>query len=144
MAGAARSADPYRQSKYTTFAFGVVEDPIVYTFTENMCGSMTRGLDSHAHTSLRHQVLQRDRWRCQWCGSLAGLEVQHWVHRNQGGVDSSENLIALCTTCQNWAHRLGVEENACRPRGRRYLQGGPPDSKKIGQRRNLEICSVSP
>jgi HNH endonuclease len=59
-------------------------------------GGMSPRLEPRAYRELRNQVLERDRWRCQWCGSLAGVEVHHLVPRSRAGADSTENLIALC------------------------------------------------
>jgi len=70
-------------------------------------------LDPKAYARLRDQVLRRDAWRCQWCGSLHGLEVHHLEHRSQGGRDLQENLICLCHRCHKSAHsarRIGFEK----------------------------------
>jgi hypothetical protein len=34
-------------------------------------------LDQEAYRILRLQVLERDGWRCQQCGSMKNLEVHH-------------------------------------------------------------------
>jgi 5-methylcytosine-specific restriction endonuclease McrA len=56
---------------------------------------MSRRLDPQAYAALRSEVLQRDGWRCQWCGSLNGVEVHHLIHRSQGGADLPENLLPV-------------------------------------------------
>jgi len=52
--------------------------------------------------SVRYEVLKRARFRCSLCGVSAderALEVDHFVPRNGGGVDSIDNYQALCFTC---------------------------------------------
>jgi len=56
-------------------------------------------LDTVTYESLRRQVLRRDGWRCQSCGTMANLEVHHKQFRSQSGQDSEENLITLCVDC---------------------------------------------
>jgi 5-methylcytosine-specific restriction endonuclease McrA len=53
---------------------------------------------------LREQVVWRDGWRCQYCGSSSSLEVRHEEFRSHGGDDSEENLITLCAACHSGAH----------------------------------------
>ena len=65
-------------------------------------------LDLELYERLREQVLRRDGWRCQNCGTRSNLEVHHQDFRSQGGDDSQENLITLCFVCHSLAHR-GVE-----------------------------------
>jgi hypothetical protein len=45
---------------------------------------------------VREQVLRRDRWRCQFCGTSQRLEVHHQTFRSHGGSDTPENLVTLC------------------------------------------------
>jgi len=61
-------------------------------------------LDAEAYQKLHQQVLERDGWRCQACGSLRGLEVHHIQHRSQLGDDSDGNLITLCSDCHRALH----------------------------------------
>jgi len=63
-------------------------------------------LDPVSYETLRQQVLRRDGWRCQSCGTMANLEVHHKQFRSQSGDDSEENLIALCATCHAGAHGM--------------------------------------
>ena len=62
-------------------------------------------LDPEPYDQLRKQVLRRDAWRCQCCGTQTTLEVHHKQFRNQGGHDSEENLITLCAGCHSLLHR---------------------------------------
>ena len=49
-------------------------------------------LDPESYQRLRQSVLQRDQWRCQSCGSIAGLEVHHIEPRGQLGGDVAEEF----------------------------------------------------
>ena len=61
-------------------------------------------LDAELYESLRLQVLRRDGWRCQSCGTMSNLEVHHKEFRSHSGEDSEENLITLCTVCHSAIH----------------------------------------
>jgi 5-methylcytosine-specific restriction endonuclease McrA len=61
-------------------------------------------LDSKLYDQLCNQVLRRDNWRCQLCGTMSNLEVHHKRFRSQSGHDSEENLITLCATCHARIH----------------------------------------
>jgi 5-methylcytosine-specific restriction endonuclease McrA len=54
--------------------------------------------------SLRQQILCRDGWRCQSCGTTSNLEVHHREFRSHSGEDSDENLITLCAACHARVH----------------------------------------
>jgi len=58
-----------------------------------------------SYESLREQVLRRDGWRCQSCGTMSNLEVHHQQFRSHSGDDSEENLITLCAACHALVHR---------------------------------------
>jgi 5-methylcytosine-specific restriction endonuclease McrA len=45
-------------------------------------------LGSLPYKSLRLQVLRRDSWRCQSCGTMSNLEVHHREFRSHSGADS--------------------------------------------------------
>ena len=53
---------------------------------------------------LCHRVLERDRWRCQICGSSKDLQIHHLKRRSCLGDDALDNLIALCATCHRQWH----------------------------------------
>jgi len=61
-------------------------------------------LDRESYEQLRRQVLRRDCWRCQSCGTMSNLEVHHKEFRSQSGDDTEENLITLCATCHSVIH----------------------------------------
>ena len=62
-------------------------------------------LDPVAYENLRQQVLGRDGWRCQSCGTMTTLEVHHKEFRSHSGDDSEENLITVCAACHTTLHR---------------------------------------
>ncbi len=61
-------------------------------------------LDPLPYGSLRQQILRRDNWRCQSCGSMSNLEVHHMEFRSHSGEDSEENLVTLCAACHAKVH----------------------------------------
>jgi ATP-dependent DNA helicase RecQ len=61
-------------------------------------------LDFGQYSTLRNQVLRRDGWRCQSCGTMSNLEVHHKEFRSHAGNDSEENLITLCAECHAGIH----------------------------------------
>jgi 5-methylcytosine-specific restriction endonuclease McrA len=61
-------------------------------------------LDSEQYEKLRREVLERDGWRCQVCGSMSAVEVHHLSFRSRGGEDCDQNLITVCRRCHNGIH----------------------------------------
>jgi len=64
-------------------------------------------LDPVSYENLRQQVLRRDGWRCQSCGTMSNLEnleVHHQQFRSHSGDASEENLITLCVDCHHETH----------------------------------------
>lgn len=50
----------------------------------------------------RRNVLKRDRYTCQYCGTRRGpMTTDHVVPRSQGGNDDWANLVAACVRCNN-------------------------------------------
>jgi ATP-dependent DNA helicase RecQ len=62
-------------------------------------------LDQLSYESLRQQILRRDGWTCQSCGTMTNLEVHHREFRSHSGADSEENLITVCSACHARVHR---------------------------------------
>jgi 5-methylcytosine-specific restriction endonuclease McrA len=62
-------------------------------------------LDPLSYESLRLQILRRDGWRCQSCGTMSNLEVHHRNFRSHSGADAEKNLITLCSACHTRVHR---------------------------------------
>jgi 5-methylcytosine-specific restriction endonuclease McrA len=61
-------------------------------------------LDPVSYERLRQQILHRDGWRCQSCGTMSNLEVHHNQFRSHSGHDSEENLTTLCVCCHGEMH----------------------------------------
>jgi len=61
-------------------------------------------MEPASYESLRQQVLRRDAWRCQLCGTMTNLEVHHKQFRSHSGRDSEENLFTLCDGCHSAIH----------------------------------------
>jgi 5-methylcytosine-specific restriction endonuclease McrA len=64
----------------------------------------SKRLERAAYKQLRLQVLARDRWQCQFCGTRNNLEIHHQHLRARGGKDQIENLITLCDSCHRNEH----------------------------------------
>jgi 5-methylcytosine-specific restriction endonuclease McrA len=62
-------------------------------------------LDPALYEQLRKQLLRRDGWQCQICGSKQNLQVHHKQLRSQRGSDDDLNLITLCAGCHERLHR---------------------------------------
>ncbi len=61
-------------------------------------------LHAKEYAGLRTQILERNGWRSQFCGSPDNLNVHHQRPRGKGGDDGLENLITLCATCHHNVH----------------------------------------
>jgi 5-methylcytosine-specific restriction endonuclease McrA len=62
-------------------------------------------LNSDGYRRLQTEVLERDGWRCQYCGRSDRLQVHHICSRSRLGDDTDENLITLCADCHSEIHR---------------------------------------
>ena len=62
-------------------------------------------LDPEPYDQLRKQILRRDDWKCQVCGSRQNLQIHHKQLRSQQGDDDDSNLITLCAACHEALHR---------------------------------------
>jgi 5-methylcytosine-specific restriction endonuclease McrA len=63
-------------------------------------------LDPEKYDALKIQVLDRDGWRCQDCGTAEMLQVHHLNPRSNLGNDASDNLITLCVDCHKRRHGI--------------------------------------
>jgi len=61
-------------------------------------------LDTSLYKELHRQILERDAWRCQYCGSMDNLQVHHIQSRGRLGDDAEENLITSCAACHQTIH----------------------------------------
>lgn len=58
----------------------------------------------------RLSLYQRDGWKCQVCGSLDRLSLDHKLPRTRGGTDDDANLWTLCRSCNSKKGTRTVEE----------------------------------
>jgi len=50
----------------------------------------------------KQNILRRDHKTCQYCGKSEGhMTVDHVIPRSQGGLDTWENLVCACPSCNN-------------------------------------------
>ena len=61
-------------------------------------------INPDSYRKLRIDVLERDGWRCQNCGTSECLQVHHIRSRRALGDDAAENLITLCAGCHRQLH----------------------------------------
>jgi 5-methylcytosine-specific restriction endonuclease McrA len=73
--------------------------------TKLRCKNPRLRLDATSYGELHRQVLERDGWRCQVCGSMQHLQVHHLKFRSHSGSDVEQNLITLCAHCHEQMHR---------------------------------------
>lgn len=69
---------------------------------------------------IRNEIIIRDNYECQECGSLGGrkgdteLHVHHIEQVQDGGSDDRDNLITLCDECHVLEHSSGEEDASSR------------------------------
>ncbi len=61
-------------------------------------------LDPERYRELKMKILERDGWKCQYCGRRDELQIHHLVRRSQQGEDCEQNLIVLCSRCHRLLH----------------------------------------
>lgn len=47
----------------------------------------------------RHNVMRRDNYVCQYCGSVKNLTLDHLMPRSRGGATNWLNLVTACSRC---------------------------------------------
>jgi len=56
----------------------------------------------HRKVSLsRANIFKRDNEQCVYCGTHKDLTIDHVIPRSKGGIDSWENLVTACHTCNS-------------------------------------------
>lgn len=53
--------------------------------------------------NLRHKVLKRDNYICQYCGAHPSYQADHVIPRSKGGADHAINLKCCCQSCNRLA-----------------------------------------
>lgn len=49
----------------------------------------------------RHNIMKRDHFECQYCGSTKNLTLDHVLPRSRGGDSSWGNLLTACARCNH-------------------------------------------
>ena len=58
----------------------------------------------------RLQILKRDNYQCQRCGSAKQLRVHHIHYPEVYGEEPDEDLITLCDSCHTFVHKSDIQE----------------------------------
>lgn len=58
----------------------------------------------------KRNILRRDDYTCQYCGSHDDLTLDHVQPKSRGGLDSWTNLVACCRRCNNAKNDQALEE----------------------------------
>src|SRR3989304_2272257 len=53
--------------------------------------------------SVRAAVLERDNYRCRYCGASAEV-LDHVIPYSKGGSNQADNLVACCSGCNSIVH----------------------------------------
>ena len=51
--------------------------------------------------SVRKDVMMRDNYQCQYCGSTENLVIDHIFPFSRGGSNEADNLQVLCASCNS-------------------------------------------
>lgn len=75
--------------------------------------------------NVKAYVLHRDGYQCHKCKTKKGkLHVHHVVFRSNGGTDSPENLIVLCSDCHEKLHNGEFEIKGARSKTKHATEIG--------------------
>lgn len=78
--------------------------PDVVSAAVAQVGLPQRRRKSRISLRLRIRILERDRYRCVYCGQTARqtlLEIDHIVPEVYGGTNDETNLVTACSRCNN-------------------------------------------
>ncbi len=67
-------------------------------------------MHSEAWSKRRLEVLKRDRFRCQMCGTAKNLRVHHINYEHLGTDAELDDLITLCDTCHKEVHEEDIKK----------------------------------
>ncbi|MDA3792483.1 MAG: RNA-guided endonuclease IscB [Elusimicrobia bacterium] len=75
--------------------------------------------------NVKAYILDRDNYQCQECKKKnTKLHVHHIVFRSDGGTDTPDNLITLCTSCHDKVHDGKIEIKGKRSRTKNATEIG--------------------
>lgn len=69
-----------------------------------------RGHGRDVGNGQRFRVLERDGFKCTYCGSDQRLEVDHIVPRSRGGSNDDSNLTTACWRCNSGKSDIPLQE----------------------------------
>lgn len=90
------------------------------------------GGDYFSDPEKRREIVERDGWRCQYCGEQVTTEnatLDHFIPQSQGGSNRKENLRTSCLLCNS------VKS------GKSYDEAAPLILKNIQERKKRERTS---
>ena len=76
-----------------------------------------RDPDYYEDPVLRAELMERDGWRCRYCGEVVTTDtatLDHLIPRSLGGPNTAENLATACLTCNSIKSGRTYEEAAPR------------------------------
>lgn len=56
------------------------------------------------------------------CNATSPLQIHHIIHREEGGLDTDENLICLCSNCHGRYHEGQIDRQAIRNYKQRLIR----------------------
>ena len=82
--------------------------------TQKMDNPYIKGLDYQNGTlkgyETRLYVLERDNYKCVYCGSNEWLEIDHIIPKSKGGTNRVSNLVCACHRCNQSKDNKTVQE----------------------------------
>lgn len=81
--------------------------PVPYIIIMNYQVKVNHKAQERLYT--RRGVLLRDNYECAYCGKHANT-IDHVLPRSLGGVDSYENCVAACLSCNNKKSNLTLDQ----------------------------------
>lgn len=72
-------------------------------------------MNANISKETRKQVYRRDGWRCALCDSTRYIQIHHVIPRGEGGPNTVQNLITLCSDCHGLAHGMDLRGWGAKP-----------------------------
>src|SRR6476620_5677873 len=72
----------------------------------------------------RHNIMKRDHYQCQYCGSNKNLTLDHLFPKSRGGKSSWTNLITAC-------HRCNTRKGDRTPEEAGFVLNQPPNKPTL-------------
>lgn len=89
----------------------------------------------------RHDIWERDKHTCQYCGKALELSDMSWDHvipQDQGGKNTWYNLVCSCSKCNTKKKNRTPEEANMRLIQKPYI---PMNVKRKTSRKRSEVCN---